>query len=122
MTDIVNACIIKNNKVLIGKILTGKYKDKWTFPGGKVKFGETDKETLEREVYSEVNVNINVKSLIVENIYEDDSEKLRLKLYYCDYLSGKVKSSDYSVIKWIDKKDLVNYDFTDAYKEIIDNL
>jgi len=49
------AIIIKNNKLLLVK--GKKYSELWT-PGGKVENGETEKETLVRELKEEVNLKL----------------------------------------------------------------
>lgn len=54
----VGVVIKKNNKVLIGKRTGSHGSGNWAFPGGHIEFGETFKQTAEREVLEETGMEI----------------------------------------------------------------
>lgn len=54
---VVNA-IIFSRKLRHFLVVKGFYLDKWMFPGGKVRFNETDEEGVIREVKEETGLNI----------------------------------------------------------------
>ena len=58
-------CILKKkNKILFTKRPSQKYYgDYWEFPGGKLENDETFEEGLKRELYEELGIKINTKSL-----------------------------------------------------------
>ena len=50
--------IIKDNKILLIKKITGPYDGKLDLPGGTIEFGETPEQTLKREVLEEVGIEV----------------------------------------------------------------
>ena len=116
MIIVVAALIEKDNKYLIAKRSTGdpNVLGKWEFPGGKVKSGESEEEAIEREINEEFELIIKAKRFVANNIYKYPNKTVNLKLYECDYLSGKFKLHDHSEYKWVNMEDLLNYDFASA--------
>lgn len=50
--------IIKDNKILLIKKVTGPYDGKLDLPGGTIEFGERPEETLKREFYEETGITL----------------------------------------------------------------
>ena len=69
MIDKVGGIIIKNKKVLVVRKKTKENFPEFIIPGGKRETGETDVETLQREIQEEVNLKV-VKAEYVDE-YED---------------------------------------------------
>ena len=70
MKQVTAAIIIKDNKVLIAqRAPDDKLANKWEFPGGKIKPGETPQECLKREIREELDVDIEVLDFFSESIY-----------------------------------------------------
>jgi len=71
--------MLKDNKILLGKRSGDPEKAdselhgelSWTMPGGKVHFGETLKETAQREVLEETGININKENLKLISLSDD---------------------------------------------------
>ena len=120
MVNVVAALITKNNKVLIAKRSTGdpNVLGKWEFPGGKVKENETPEEAIEREILEEFELKIKADKYITNTICEYPSKTVNLKLYKCNYISGEFKLNDHSEYRWVDKKDLLDYDLAQADIEL----
>lgn len=116
MIDVVAGLIYKDNNVLIAKRLTGDSNvfDKWEFPGGKVESNETDEHAIEREIEEEFELKIKAKKYITNNICEYPTKIVNLKLYECEYVSGELKLHDHSEYKWVNPKDITNYNLAPA--------
>ena len=113
---VVAALIEKDNKFLIAKRSTGdpNVMGKWEFPGGKVKENEDEKKAIEREIAEEFELIIKAGEFIINNVCEYPTKTVDLRLYRCNYISGKFHLHDHSKYLWVDKKDLLNYDLCPA--------
>ena len=116
MITVVAALIEKDNKVLIAKRSTGDKNvlGKWEFPGGKVKEEEKEETAIEREIKEEFEITIKVNSFITNVVYNYPKKIVDLRLYKCEYISGKFNLHDHSEYVWIEKEKLLEYDLAPA--------
>ena len=116
MIDVVAALIIKDNKILLAKRSTGDNNNlgKWEFPGGKVNKDEDEKHALEREIKEEFELDIKTEEFLTNNICKYPNKEINLKLYKCKYIGGEFRLHDHSEYKFVSKKDLLNYDLSEA--------
>ena len=114
MITVVAALLHKDNKVLIAKRKSNSNFGKWEFPGGKVELDETEKQAIEREILEEFELFIKANKFIVNNIHEYPEKVIDLRLYECEYLKGDFKLHDHSEYKWVNIKDLLEYDLAEA--------
>lgn len=116
MIKVVAALIFNKDKILIAKRKEGDISAslKWEFPGGKVEEDEDEKKAIEREIKEEFDVTVRAKEFIVNNIYEYPNKTVDLRLYRCEYISGEYKLIDHVEYKWINVKNLLDYDLADA--------
>lgn len=116
MIKVVAALIENDKKVLIAKRSTGdpNVLDKWEFPGGKVEPNEDEMCAIEREILEEFELKIKAKKFLVNNVCEYPTKAVDLRLYSCDYVSGKFKLHDHSEIAWVDKSELLKYELAPA--------
>ena len=100
------AGVITNEK---GEILCtlrdqGKYdyvSYKWEFPGGKVELGETQHQTLERELREELSIIVNIKDFFYQVEYDYPDFHLSMALYRCDLVSHDIKMNVHKGLKWV---------------------
>ncbi len=113
---VVAALIKKNNDVLIARRSTGDENvlGKWEFPGGKVEPNETEENAIEREIKEEFELDIKANKYITNNVCEYPTKIVDLRLYECEYISGKFKLHDHSEYKWVSINELLNYDLAPA--------
>ena len=116
MITVVAALIKKDDKYLIAKRSTGDSNvlEKWEFPGGKVGQNEDEKEAIEREIKEEFELDIKAKEYVINSVFEYPAKTVDLRLYSCDYISGKFHLHDHSEYRWVDKKELLEYDLAPA--------
>ena len=116
MINVVAALIYKDDCVLIAKRATGDNDviNKWEFPGRKVEDGESEKHAIEREIKEEFDIEIKVNRYLVNNVHHYPSKTVNLKLYECKYISGEINLHDHFDYKWVNPKELLDYDLATA--------
>ena len=122
---VVAGLILKNNKLLICQ--RPNFKDhplKWEFPGGKIKNDETNEEALIREINEELSIKIiNYEELISYNFnYKNLNKKVFIYFYLVNNFSGKVLNNFHKELKWIEIKDIREYDFLEGDLKIIEHI
>lgn len=116
MITVVAALIEKDNKVLLAKRSTGDPNvfGKWEFPGGKVENDEDELHAIEREINEEFELVIKAKKFIINNVCKYPNRTVDLRLYSCDYISGKFNLHDHSEYRWVERKKIMEYDLAPA--------
>ena len=122
---VVAGLIFQNNKLLICQ--RPKFKDhplKWEFPGGKIKKNETSEDALIREINEELSINIiNYNELISYNFnYSDLGKTVFINFYLIKNFTGKMLNNFHNQLKWIEIKDIREYDFLEGDIKIIDYI
>ena len=115
VTDVVAAIIKKDNLYLVTQRNRNKHMGlKWEFPGGKVEINETFKEALTREIYEELNININVYEKLAEESYKDSEINIVLHYFLCSIKDGVINLNEHEAMEWTDKTDFDKYDFVEG--------
>lgn len=91
----------------------------WEFPGGKVEVGETCHNALVRELKEELGIDVlETRSLIqIEHHYSDKS--VLLDVCYVTDFRGNAYGREGQPLRWVEPKDLSQYDFPAANKPIL---
>ena len=111
-TDVVAAIIKKDNLYLVAQRNRDKHMGlKWEFPGGKVDPGETLQEALVREIYEELNIDINIHEKLVEERYKDNEINIILHYFLCTIKNGVINLNEHEAMEWADKENFNQYDF-----------
>lgn len=132
----VGALIVNDNKVLITKNLNSDY---YFFPGGRVKLKENSLDAVKRELFEELNVEINfIKPLLFnENFFELEKKSYHeiavfysVKLFDTDKILAKgeefilkdIDNTEY-LYKWVSLDNVQNYNIKPkVIKDKIKNL
>lgn len=123
MKIVIAGLLIKDSLCLIAKRRVGdSLANLWEFPGGKLEVGETHKECLEREMYEELQINVEVGKFFAETIYEYEFAKIQLFLYWASWREGAMYPAVHDEIAWVDKETLLNYEFVPADIPIVEKL
>ena len=111
-TDVVAAIIKKDNLYLVAQRNRDKHMGlKWEFPGGKVDPGETLQEALVREIYEELNIDINIHEKLAEERYKDNEINIILHYFLCTIKNGVININEHEAMEWADKENFNQYDF-----------
>ena len=121
--DVVAAIISKDDKFFIAQRNKNKHMGlSWEFPGGKVEEGESFQMALKREIKEELNIEIDVKDKLGEEIYQDEKINVKLHYFICSILQGKICLNEHEDSAWISKDEFLNYDFAEGDRDIISLL
>src|SRR3989344_3099787 len=122
---LVTAAIIESKgKFLITQRPEGTHNElRWEFPGGKVNFGEDPRECLIREIKEELGIKISADNLLEysSHVYNKDKHTVLLGIH-CKVISGKIEKKEIADYKWVDLKEIQNYDITEADLPFIEKL
>lgn len=120
---VTSAVIIKDNKILITqKGNTGRFANKWEFPGGKIDEGETPEECIIRELLEELNIGIQVDSFFGECVHTYPEGENIVLAYVCSWQSGEITLTEHNDYKWVTVNELNQYDLTPADILLADKL
>jgi mutator protein MutT len=118
------ACVIeRQGEFLITKRLkTSHLGHCWEFPGGKVEAGETLAECAIRECLEEIDVTVKPLKLIQDLRHSYPEKSVHLYFVLCELSSGTPKAIECADWRWVHPRQLGNYEFPEADKEIIRSL
>ncbi len=115
MKEVVAAILHQNGKILLAQRAIGqKLEGKWEFPGGKIEQGETPEQALVREIQEELCIRIKNISYYAESSYKYEFGEIKLLAYKAECLQQSITLSVHNQIRWVEPKDLLNYDLAPA--------
>jgi len=126
MLHVVAAVIERpDRRILIGQRRRGDTSPlKWEFPGGKVRSAETFEQALTRELREELGVTL-TKSVEIASIrhhYAATPEELEIHFFAAQFAEPGVSPRTFEQIAWVLPRELSQYDFLMANRELIANL
>lgn len=99
----------RNGQVLSTK---SKGKTKYYIPGGKRELGESDAQTLTREIAEELNVKIDIDTIEYVGTFKAQSDGakdgvlVKMTCYKAKYKGNMKPTSEIEEIRWLNYKDL----------------
>jgi 8-oxo-dGTP diphosphatase len=115
----------EDRRLLIGQRRRGDTSPlKWEFPGGKVREGEELEAALRRELEEELGVAVMKSRQIaqVRHRYATYPEELEVHFFAVKISDGNVAPRCFEQVAWVLPKELGQYDFLAANRELIAHL
>jgi 8-oxo-dGTP diphosphatase len=97
---------------------------KWEFPGGKVREGESPVVALARELQEELGATL-VKSIEIGRVrhhYAGTPDELQIRFFAAAIEESELMPRSFEKIAWVLPKELGDYDFLAANRELIAQL
>ena len=97
---------------------------KWEFPGGKVWDGETLEDALARELWEELGAIVTKSREIasVRHHYANTPEELEIHFFAAQIAETEIRPLTFEQVKWVLPKELGDYEFLTANRELIAHL
>jgi 8-oxo-dGTP diphosphatase len=123
--EVVAAVIQHQNKILAVQRGPAKFayiSEKWEFPGGKMEAGETEEQTIIREIREELDMQIAVKAklLTVKHTYPDFH--LTMHTYLCETEQSEPTLTEHLAFRWLSMDELEVLDWAGADVPIVEVL
>ena len=114
---------IKDGRVLVTKRLGGgSISEKWEFPGGKNRWGESVADTLVREYLEELGVDIIVKDVVFTYEFENKGTLYHLKAALIDIPRPDFTLHFHSEALMVGRERLLTLDFAPSDRQIASYL
>jgi 8-oxo-dGTP diphosphatase len=125
IVEVVAAILVNNDKIFCAQRAENKLSylsEKFEFPGGKIEQGETKEEALKRELYEELNIEVEISSFYqtVNHTYPDF--KLIMHSYICFIDKLDITLNEHISSKWLTIEELDSLDWAEADIPIVNNL
>jgi len=126
MITVVAAVIERSDRrLLIGQRRKGDTSPlKWEFPGGKVRDAESAEVALARELQEELGLTL-VKSVEIGRVrhrYANTPDELEIRFFAATIAEADLVPHTFEKIAWVLPKELGDYDFLAANRELIAQL
>ena len=123
MIEVVAALVWDGGKFLICQRPEHKARGLlWEFAGGKVEPGEGKEQALIRECREELAVTLGVGDIFMDVVHEYPDMTVHLTLFNAAIESGEPKLIEHNDIRWITPKEIPQYSFCPADREILERL
>ena len=106
------AIIQFDDKILaVQRSETMKLPLKWEFAGGKIEAGESEVDCIKREIFEELNIQIDLRERLTPVTHQYPNFKIKLIPFTAEYLSGELKLKEHCNFVLANKEELINLDW-----------
>jgi mutator protein MutT len=93
----------------------------WEFPGGKIDEAETHQQALRREMLEELDVDVDVRELLLHTTHAYPERSVALYFYRCTLL-GTPRPLLGQQMRWVPRAELASLGFPPADEQLIRRL
>jgi 8-oxo-dGTP diphosphatase len=123
--EVVAAIICFENRILCVQRPKNKLSyisEKFEFPGGKIEEGETKTEALKRELFEELNITANIKSLYLTVVHQYPDFELTMHGFICEVQTQELKLNEHISLEWLTINELKKLNWAAADIPIVNKL
>ena len=120
--EVVAAVILHEGNIFATQRGYGEWKDWWEFPGGKVETGETPEEALQREIWEELSMEINVDEYLCTVEFDYPKFHLSMHCYVCSLLTEALHLNEHEAASWLKNSELDSVKWLPADVKVIERL
>ena len=123
--EVVAAIIERDDKILCVQRDDHKYpylSNKWEFPGGKMEEGESQEETIVREIREELSMEIKPIKHLLSNTHHYPNFSIELHTWLCKPLSGEPQLNEHQAAVWLEAQDLEKLNWAEADVAVVEIL
>ena len=91
----------------------------WEFPGGKIEPGETVEECIQREIWEELGISIEVGKHLITIEHDYTHLRVTLTVHQCRHVGGVPQLLECDEIRWVTLDELDCFTFPKANEQII---
>ena len=116
--------IVREGQILIGQRRPDQVMAlKWEFPGGKIEPGETPQQALARELHEEIGIQAVVGPAVtrIRHNYRNGGA-VDLQFFAVREFTGEIQNHIFNEVRWVNLRDLPEYDFLAADLGLIREL
>ena len=123
MQRVAAAILVKDDKILLAKRpANDRLPNKWELPGGKIEDGETPEVCLQRELFEEFGIKVEVADFFCSSVFTYEHMKIELLAYFVQWTSGVMVPTVHEEIRWCALKELNSFDLAPADIPIVEEL
>ena len=127
VTSVVAVIINFDGEVLLTKRSIPPFLGQWVMPGGKIDLGESMIKAVQREVFEEVGLEVEVQNLLdaFEHVTPGEDRYHFVILYYrCHPLSDEfnINGAEVAEARWVAPDELWQYNMPEGTKFILEKL
>ncbi|MDH4188413.1 MAG: (deoxy)nucleoside triphosphate pyrophosphohydrolase [Nitrospira sp.] len=121
VVEVAAGLIYREGRYLIAKRNAGVHlAGFWEFPGGKREPGESLEECLQRELFEELNIHIDIPIPVQIIRHQYPEKTVELHFFRCRIVSGQAAAVDCAEIRWVWPHELGDYEFPPADRPILE--
>lgn len=115
------AGVIRNEagEVLATRCPLHKHNGGWEFPGGKIEPGEQPQAAVVRELQEELNIRVQVGSLLHTIEWDYPTFHLRMFCYACTLVGGELSLREHTESRWLNRDSLHSVDWLPADVDLL---
>jgi 8-oxo-dGTP diphosphatase len=118
---VVGAAIVRGARVLAARrTAPASAAGRWEFPGGKVEEGETDAESVVRELLEELGVRVSVEGWLAGEQPIGEKYVLRVALVRAE--EGEPTPTEHDLVRWLAADELADVDWLDSDRPFLAEL
>ena len=123
--EVLAAVIINDQKILCVQRGTHKYPyltNKWEFPGGKMEAGESQEQTIRREIREELSMEIQPIKHLLSHTHHYPDFSIELHTWLCATVGEGMELNEHQAFVWLDAQDLKELDWAEADVAVVGQL